>query len=134
MESTEELTINCDHGVAPRLLELEQHSTYRGLLDGGPTHRLNEQLLQDVISFPGRIPTHLVRPTERPVEQRHPSPFDPLMFLPRRQCTGLFDAGGRWLTIVWFQETWAPPIDSIVLEELQSLDFLAVAFDEVGSW
>jgi hypothetical protein len=35
---------------------------------------------------------------------------------------------------VWFQETWAPPIDPAVSEELRNLDFLAIAFDEVGSW
>jgi len=134
MDTPKELTITCAHGVEPRLLELEQHSTYRGLLDGGPTHELNEQLLENVATYQGRIPTHLVRPTERLVDRRHPSPFGPLMFLPGRQCTGLFDVGGRWLTIVWFQESWAPPIDSVVLEELQTLDFLAIAFDEVGTW
>jgi len=44
------------------------------------------------------------------------------------------DLGGQWLTIVWLQETWAPPIDPVVLAELESLDFLSLAFDEVGSW
>lgn len=134
MDTPKELIVTCAHGVEPRLLELEQHSTYRGLLDGGPTHGLNEQLLEDITSYQGRIPTYLVRPTERLVEQERPSPFGPLMFLPWRQCTGLFDVGGRWLTIVWFQETWAPPVDAVVLEELRTLDFLAIAFDEVGTW
>ena len=134
METTKEITITCADGVEPRLLELEQHGTYRGLLDGGPTHELNERLLADVVSHRGRIPTHLVRPTERPVKGERPSPFGPLMYLPSRRCTGLFDHGGRRLTIVWFQESWAPPIDPEVLADLESLDFLALAFDEVGSW
>ena len=134
MDTPKELIITCAHGVEPRLLELEQHSTYRGLLDGGPTHELNEQLLENITSYQGRIPIHLVRPTERLVEKERHSPFGPLMFLPERQCTGLFDVGGHWLTIVWFQETWAPPIDPVVLETLQTLDFLAIAFDEVGTW
>lgn len=50
MESPTELTITCDNGFKPRLLELEQHSTYRGLLDGGPTHELNDQLLAAIVS------------------------------------------------------------------------------------
>jgi hypothetical protein len=134
MDTPKELTITCAYGVEPHLLELDQHSTYRGLLDGGPTHELNQQLLEGITSYQGRIPTHLVRPTERLVDRKRPSPFGPLMFLPERQCTGLFDVGGRWLTIVWFQETWAPPIDPVVLEKLQTLDFLTIAFDEVGTW
>ena len=134
MESPTELTITCANGFEPRLLELEQHSTYRGLLDGGPTHELNDQLLADIVRNQGRIPTHLMRPAERLVEREHSSPYGPLMVLPGRMCTGLFDLGGRWLTIVWFQENWAPPIDPVVLADLESLDFLALAFDEVGSW
>jgi hypothetical protein len=134
MQQKNDITITCANGITPRLLELEQHSTYRGLLDGGPTHDLNEHLLEDIERSQGQIPTHLVRPVERLVEQSHPSSFGPLAFLPERQCAGLFDAGGHWLNIVWFQEGWAPPIDPVVLNELRQLDFMAIAFDEVGSW
>ena len=134
MAPHQDITITCSTGVQPRLLELEQHSTYRGLLDGGPTHELNERLLSDITSYQGRIPVHLVRPTETRVERRHPSPYGPLMYLPGRQCTGLFEAGTFWLNIVWFQESWAPPMDPTVLVDLETLDFMAIAFDEVGSW
>ena len=95
---------------------------------------MNEQLLADVVSHQGRIPTHLVRPPERVIRPVRDTPHGSIVVMPERQCTGLFDAGGRWLDIVWFQESWAPPIDPAVLEELRHLDFLAVAFDEVGSW
>jgi hypothetical protein len=134
MDTPNDLTITCADGIKPRILSLEQHSTYRGLLDGGPTHELNEQILEGVSRSMDRIPTHLVRPAERPLEPARHSPRGPIVVLPERQCTGLFDAGGHWLTIVWFQYAWAPPIDPMVLEELGQLDFLANAFDEVGSW
>src|SRR5664280_2687465 len=134
METRNDITITCANGVQAQLIELEQHGTYEGLLDGGPTHDLNEMLLSNITDYSGRIPTPLVRPTERLVERRHPSPYGPLMFLPSRQCRGTFDRGGYRLTIVWFQENWAPPIASAVLQELRTLDFMAIAFDEVGSW
>ena len=56
------------------------------------------------------------------------------MRLPERQCTGLFEAGTHWLTIVWFQDGWALPIDPAVLVELRTLDFIAVGFDEMSTW
>src|SRR5664280_2514544 len=134
MDTPNDLTITCADGIKPRLLSLEQTPVGRVLLDGGPTHELNEQILEGVSRSMDRIPTHLVRPAERPLEPARHSPRGPIVVLPERQCTGLFDAGGHWLTIVWFQYAWAPPIDPMVLEELGQLDFLATAFDEVGSW
>ncbi len=47
---------------------------------------------------------------------------------------GLFEAGTHRLQIVWFQDGWALPIEPAVIEELGSLDFMAVAFDEVSTW
>jgi hypothetical protein len=131
MNVNQGVQITCANGVYPHLVELEQHSTYRGLLDGGPTHELNEQLLTDITEYQGQIPTHLVRPTERVLEG---DPRYPLAALPHRRCTGLFGAGTHRLQIVWFQDGWAPPIDPAVLEELTYLDFMAVAFDEMSIW
>ena len=132
MEVKREVRITCANGVQPQLLELEQHSTYRGLLDGGPTHELKERLLSGITENQGQIPTHLVRPAETALEGG--SPRYPLALLPHRQCTGLFEAGTHRLQVVWFQDGWAPPIDPAVLEELASLDFMAIAFDEVSTW
>ena len=65
--------ITCANGVQPQLLELEQHSTYRGLLDGGPTHELNERLLSRITEHQGQIRTHLVRPSRDGARGRQPS-------------------------------------------------------------
>ena len=75
-------------------------------------------LLETATSFPGRIPTYVVRPPERLVETRFVGPDGPILFMPSQQCRGQFDSGGHRLNIVWFQEDWAPPMDPTVLEEL----------------
>jgi hypothetical protein len=50
------------------LVELHQSSTYSGLLEGLPTHEMNEELLERHAR--GRIgPTHVVRPKERRVSR-----------------------------------------------------------------
>ena len=132
MEVTHDVRITCLGGFEARLLELEQHSTYRGLLDGAPNHDLNERLLSGITATQGGVPTHLVRPAETTIQTTGPEL--PIVRLPERQCTGLFEAGTHWLTIVWFQDGWAPPIDPAVLVELRTLDFIAVGFDETSTW
>jgi hypothetical protein len=136
MKKYEDIVVHCAKGVSARLLELHQHSTYRGLLDGGPNHEINEMLLEQITeNAGGSIPTHLVRPTETPVPGvRRLSPYGPRLTLPELQCRGLFENGTHWLWIVWFQDGWAPPIDDSVEAELRSLDFLALAKDEISEW
>jgi hypothetical protein len=136
MKRNEDIVIHCANGVSARLTELSQHSTYRGLLDGGPTHEINEMLLQQIIdSAGGNIPTHLVRPRETPFGGLHRiTPFGLLIQMPGLQCHGLFECGAHSLRIVWFQDEWAPPIDPAVETELRSLDFLALAQDVISGW
>jgi hypothetical protein len=90
MDGTHDVRITCVGGIEARLLALEQHSTYRGLLDGAPGHELNEQLLSEITATQGRIPTHLVRPAETTIDRAGAElPFARLL---DRQCTGLFEA------------------------------------------
>jgi hypothetical protein len=136
MNKDEDIVIHCARGVSAHLLELHQSSTYRGLLDGGPNHEINEMLLGQITeNASGSIPTHLVRPIETPVPGvRRLSPYGPRFQLPRLECRGLFESGTYWLWIVWFQEDWAPPIDARTEAELRSVDFLGLAKDEVSQW
>jgi len=119
-------------GDLPILLkELHQSSTYSGLLEGLPTHEMNEELLERHAR--GRIgPTHVVRPKERRVSRggtrRTGEGYPPGMLLPRYCCEGRFRSHGfdeAW--IVWFQDSWALPIDPAVLKELRKFDFLSIA-------
>jgi hypothetical protein len=134
MEANQEVRITCANGIKPHLLELEQHSTYRDLLASALTRDLNEWLLSSILEFQGRIPTHLVRSAETTLERRSLRPDRPILNLPGRQCTGPFDAGTHRLETVWSQDGWAPPIDPVVIEQLHSLDIMAIAFDEVSAW
>src|ERR1039457_4080058 len=109
METRRDITIRCAGGVRANLIELEQHGTYVGLLDGGPTHPINEMILENAALFSGRIPTHVVRPQERLVETRFVGPHGPHMHMPALHCRGQFDSGAYRLNIVWFQEDWTPP-------------------------
>jgi hypothetical protein len=136
MNNYEDVFIQCAKGIRPRLLELHQSSTYRGLLDGGPNHEINEMLLEQITEYAhGSVPIHLVRPAETPIPGvRRPSLYGPRVTLPQLVCRGLFENGTHWLWIVWFQDRWAPPIETVVEEELRSLDFLALAKDEISQW
>lgn len=123
MDRLQDLTITFAHGVEARLLDLKQHSTYWGLLAGGPIHLLNEGILAECTRGGGMVPVHLVRPSERWVEGDHSNlAKSPVPLLPGLQCEGLFDARERWLRIVWFQETWTPTIDPLVKEQLRNFD------------
>ena len=135
MTPAQKLKITTKGKLRVELAELHQWGTYVGLLDGAPTHEMNERLLEDVTRGPHDIPVHLVRPEERPTElpgqvpdaNLLESPFGPHLFLPRYQCRGLFERGMFRVWIVWFQDTWAPPIDPVVRRELREFDFHSVA-------
>jgi hypothetical protein len=130
VERNEPVVIRCAGGITARLAGLEQGSTYAGLLDGGPTHEINEMLLDRVANEEGGdIPTRLVRPAEKRVVST--SGYHDLMLLPRFKCRGFFESGPFKLWIVWFQDTDAPPISPAVKAELLTLDFRANAREEL---
>jgi hypothetical protein len=134
MNGIHDLIVTFADDVNARLLDFQQHSTYWGLMDGGPTHELNETILSDSTRGTSRIPIHLVRPAERLVVQEFPVPFGVPLLLPALQCQGLFDARGRWLRVSWFQEFWTPLIDPHVQEELRSIDFVELSVERAGGW
>ncbi len=135
MTPVQNLKITTKGNLPIELAELHQWGTYAGLLDGGPNHELNERLLDEITREPHGIPVHLVRPEERPTEfpdqipdvDQHRSPFGPYVFLPRYECQGLFHQGLFRGWIVWFQDSWVPPIDPSVRRDLSEFDFYSVA-------
>jgi hypothetical protein len=130
MERNEPEEIQCAGGITARLMWLDQRSTYEGLLDGGPTHEINEMLLELFANGEGGdIPTHVVRPTEKRVVSS--GGYHDLMLMPRFKCRGLFESGPFKLWIVWFQDTDAPPMSPAVKAELLTFDFRAIAREEM---
>jgi hypothetical protein len=128
MARIEHVRIRCAGGVGAELRSLEQHETYLGLWDGAPTHDMNEQMLEELAVRRGSVPTHVVRPAEVPMEHanRHSSDHTHAQF-PKFQCRGLFASGMSVLEIVWFQDTWAPPLSPAAKFQLREFDFFALA-------
>lgn len=134
MERMNDLVVTFADDVRARVLDLQVHSTYWGLLDGGPTHELNEMILADCTRGEGFIPIHLVRPSERLIIKEAPVPFGVLLLLPALQCQSPFDGRGRWLRVSWFQEYWTPLIDPLVQGELRTVDFMALSVERADGW
>jgi uncharacterized protein (TIGR02996 family) len=126
-----------------RLQSLRQYSFYAGLLEGLPTREMNqreiESLVRDEQSRRGEAP-YLVEPPERPIEYKRdsPYPFGTPAHIPGIACIGQFDSfkpardeshDGSCLTIIWFQDDYAFPIDPGVYEHIRAIDWEKHAHD-----
>lgn len=134
-----------DSGRSIQLKSLEQRLIYEGLLDGGPTAELNAGLIECIVG-PETANRHLpvlVPPVQRPsANGPSPGPMEGAkerVFLPDVEVTARFEshvgvapgADFSTLTIVWFQDEWALPIDGDVLAWIRSVDWDAHAQDLV---
>jgi uncharacterized protein (TIGR02996 family) len=120
------------------LRALRQWHTYWGLLEGTPDRRLNDCLIEDAVAKgrgqgQGREP-HLIAPSRRDYLQRPGDMAEidawyrrPSEWLPTVVCVATFTALLSELTVVWFQDEYAPPIEEPTLNELRKLDWQALA-------
>jgi hypothetical protein len=137
-------TVQLRTGRIVRIDELRQWRFYEGLLEGVPRVELNRQLLERVLAhergkFYGADPM-LIPPKETPISygDGRPHRFGAPASLPgivcvarlgslepardrSRQCSGL--------GVVWLQPDFAFPIESGVLEQVQSIDWDRYAAD-----
>ena len=126
-----------------RLTSLHQVLTYGGLGVGVPYNSANDEIIDDLRKsagqhyFGGRQP-HLLPPPRRDY-CREPGDFAGIAemcgqsekpeFLPAVVCAGWFawpgefdDDPDEWLhAVMWFQDEFAMPIDSNVLQQLRTL-------------
>jgi hypothetical protein len=116
-------------GSTPELRALDQFQTYAGLLDGGPTHEMNERLLDELVVRPGVGSPYIVPPKEQPWNVESDSPFGPYMRFPWIQCRGRFSTGYADLWVIWFQDGWALPIDPAVRAHLRRVDYDSLAVE-----
>lgn len=127
---------------------LLQSRTYGGLLEGVPDARANEWHVERAMRtalehcVEGASP-HLIAPVRRdylrtPGDMSHRSSVRVAEWLPMVTCTALLKdttpvregcPGFSWLTIVWFQDEFAPPILEPNLAEITRLDWTALATD-----
>jgi hypothetical protein len=127
------------------LVELLQYQTYRGLIDGYPTHGLNKALIAQAIStakskqFGSKAP-HLFSPVETTADV----PDEPFCDedwlrakLPSITCIASFksftvqdpDETHSFAVVIWFQDEFALPIDPTILDVLRRLDWKSIAVD-----
>jgi hypothetical protein len=132
-----------DDGHTIWLKEIDQWLVYDGLLDGLPTERLNASLIDHIMvsaAVGGRRAVLITPDQTRPAGTGGPdSGEDAYSLLPRMAVRARFESlqpvsgGGDFseLTVVWFQDTWALPIDGGVLEKIRSVNWTGSARDMI---
>lgn len=140
MTAGHDYRIELSTGRAIRLVGLDQHLTYGGLLAGHPSREMNRRIMDRLIaghSGPrGRGVPVLFEPIETPLEKHSDPDWSTAATLPAVTCVGRFMSGvlasepdgfGSMLTVIWFQDEFALPIDPVVTIELGALDWEAHA-------
>jgi hypothetical protein len=139
-------TIELASGRLIHLCELNQSFTYKGLILGVPTHKINQAFIARALEQAGKGregTPYIIEPTEKPFEGdwHLDSDSGPAVALPSVKCVGLFESGTgpqgstleeSWLLIVWFQDEFALPIQPEILEQIKAVDWDRVAIEDGG--
>ena len=130
-------------GRTVTLQSLQQSSVYAGLLEGLPTTEMNERIIEQYVAEQrtrtGQEP-YLIRPGQRPLKYRddRPYPFGKPAAIPGIGCVGLFHSHQPArakehdysdLVVIWFQNSFAFPIDPAVREHIRAIDWEKHAAD-----
>ncbi len=116
-------------GTVISLTNIDQSTTYGGMLEGYPNSEMNAAIIarcmQRAEKKYGQKP-YLIAPIEKPNSREMPAGKRPWIELPRISCTAdffsqSFGEFGSSLTVCWYQDDFAFPIASSVLEELHRL-------------
>jgi uncharacterized protein (TIGR02996 family) len=138
-------------GRSITLERLDQVMTYAGLLEGTPNHEMNDRHIQYALNDAARRGStdarpYLIDPKRRDYRRKpgdmkrtiERSPYWIPEWLPMVQCTGFFrgsvtprhpESHISILTVVWFQEDYAPPVQEPALTKLLDLDWDNLALD-----
>lgn len=128
-------------GRSIRLRELEQVLVYEGMHDGVPTRGGNAKLVAALVesaSGDGRR-VLLLPPVEAPVGDLGGVGPDEACLLPRTAVRARFESADpvsdradySELTVLWFQNGWAPPLDPAAEHLLRRVDWDTHARDMV---
>ena len=118
-------------------------SIYESLLEGIPTREMNKEIIAKALAEERKKTwtgePYLIPPRETPIEYpRGEYPFGEPAALPGTLCVAFFDCLERakeancdasCLSVIWFQDEVAFPIEPAVLEHIQAIDWKRYAFD-----
>ena len=130
-----------NNGRTIYLESINQWKTYSGLLEGLPTRRMNDRTIKGIVSnlkkTSGNDP-YLIEPVESPIDLDYDYPFGEPAQLPRIVCIASFhclkpvqDDSMDYsdLSVVWFQNQFAFPIDESAQNAIRSIAWKAYAID-----
>ena len=131
------MKIELNSGREIFLHEIYQYQTYMGLLCGVPTKRMNQRRMKSSLEEaenkmkPDKI--YLVPPPilEVNVSKNIAENYPEAERIPYITCFAEFGSSGlkeddgyaSWLTIVWYQDEFALPIDDAVIEHIKTIDW-----------
>lgn len=133
------LKLRCGRTVTIR--SLRQWSVYAGLLEGLPTRERNEESIARIVQQSRDADRHepfLITPTQTPIKYDGSYSFGEPASLPSICCVAHLHHFGPArdstmdcsdLTVIWFQDDFAFPIDEAAHNQLLSLDWTALAED-----
>lgn len=121
------------------MIALNQFQTYEGLIEGVPTTKLNKSIINSSIKKANEFwkdKPCLIEPKEELLDIGQDYPFGTPTTIPRIQCAARFRCltpvqqyDYSELTILWFQDEFALPIDSSVRDEIVNLRWANNAID-----
>lgn len=125
-----------DSDLEVRICAIQQVRTYEGLLEGFPTKEMNQRRIQhfkqEAERFCGTSYIHLIEPIETPIHYDGKYPFGEPAQLPSIVCiveVGYYKAFRDMekdysrLGIVFFQNHFAFPIDTEILEKIKQIPY-----------
>jgi hypothetical protein len=145
MNKTGEIVLTSGREIG--LILLNQSFTYHGLLEGAPTARMNQEIIERAVQEKrnkqhGRAP-YLIPPAQTPItfpgSTRYP--FGEPIRIPGILCVARYNSRlpvhdhsdpimyYSQLSVIWFQEDFAFPIEDAVLAALREIDWEKLAYD-----
>ena len=127
-----------DSGREIRMVWLRQSMTYSGFVEGVPSKEINLRLIDGIVEEQTKVAgarPFLIEPVEKVVEY---IPGKTFTTIPPVAVVAVFESVkpardkkmfGSHLTVVWFQEAFALPVDPAVFRQLQAMDWDQSAVD-----
>lgn len=119
-----------------------QWRTYRGVLEGVPNKSINkwyiECAVKDAARYCDNAPVYLIEPKQKIHRENAEHPEYTVMSLPEVTCIAKLNSYtpakdpemvGSALTVVWYQDTMAMPIDESILEQMKQIKWSELADD-----